>query len=117
MSSEYKIFRSTIFILVLVVLNFVILISNGIWYCVWFIVSILCLALIFINERKDVIKMLSKPYNIRFSRNAIFLIAFLIAYKNHYQMSREVDYILIAVFQLLNVVLFTLIYGIKKKAI
>lgn len=118
-SKEYNFFRLTVFILTVLVFNFAILISDGIMYFIWFGISILSLVSVFLFEKETVIDLLTKPSKIRISRRIIFLLAFIIAYKNHYhyQLIEEVGYFIIALLQITNVILFIVVFCLEKRKI
>lgn len=115
MSKEYIAYRYLLMIYVVLVANVAVLIATGFSYYLWFFSSILVLIIFSIIERGKIINLLGSIRDYQISKNCIYLIPFLITYPRHYQLSREVDYIFVALFQLLNVVLFFLVYGIEKK--
>ena len=116
-SKEYIFLRLVILILIVLVFNSAILISDGVMYILWFSLSILTIMTAFIFERKDIINLLKKPNEIKISRKAIFLLAFLLTYREHYhyQALKDFGYFIIALLQLLNITLFTLVFCIERK--
>ena len=118
-SKEYNFFRLTVFVLVVLIFNSAILISDGIMYIIWFVISILSLVSVFIIEGKDIISLLKQPSEIKISRKAIFLLAFLLTYRDHYhyQALKDIGYFIIALLQLLNFTLFVLVFCIERKVV
>ena len=116
-NKEYNFLRLSIFILIVLVFNSVILISDGIMYIIWFIISILSLMGIFIYERNDIINLLKNPSEIKISRKAFFLLAFLLTYQDHYhyQALKDIGYFIIAFLQFINITLFILVFCFEKK--
>ncbi len=116
-SKEYNFFRLVLLVIIVLVFNSAILISDGIMYIIWFSLSILSLSSVFVYERKDIIKLLKKPSEIKISRKTIFLFAFLLTYRDHYhyQALKDFGYFIIAFLQLLNIILFVLVFCFEKK--
>ena len=116
-SKEYIFFRLVVLILIVLVFNTAILISDGIMYFLWFSLSILSLVIALILERKSIIILLKNPNQIKVSRKAIFLLAFLFTYREHYhyQALKDFGYFIIVLLQLINIILFTLVFCIERK--
>jgi hypothetical protein len=116
MSKEYKSYRFFIMIYVLVIGNFALLISEGANYYIWFLTSITLLGTLLIWESKKIYGLIKHPSQYKLSRESIFLLVFIIAYPRHYQEYRHLDYTYILILQVINVLLFIMIYCIKYKS-
>ncbi len=117
MSKEYKAYRFLIMIYVLIVANFAILIAEGVNYYIWFCSSVALLIVLLISEKGKVLNLIKHPADYKLSRECIFLIAFIIAYPRHYQSYRHLDYGYVIALQLVNVLLFIVIFCVKKKSV
>jgi hypothetical protein len=117
MSKEYKAYRFFVMIYVLVIANFAILITEGFGYYIWFCSSIVLLSLLLIYEKDKVLNLMKHFAGYKLSRECIFLIVFVITYPRHYQLYRHLDYGYVALLQLVNVLLFILVFCVKKKSL
>lgn len=115
MSKEYKLYRVLAMIYVLIINNIMLFIFEGFNYYLWFLSSILMQAVLLLNERIKMYRLLKWPGNFTISREWIFLIVFLISYPKHYQSYRHLNYFLVAMLQIVNVMFFTLLFCIKDK--
>ena len=115
MNKEYKFFRFFTLILVILGLNFAVLVSKETAYYYWFLLSIILLSILLIKERSKFWELLSKPSLFKISINSNFLLAFLFTYSKHYQVYRHLNYVYVIILQILNVILFTLVFCIEKR--
>jgi hypothetical protein len=117
MSKEYQGYRFFILIYVLVIANFAVLITESTAYYLWFSSSLVLLSGFLIIGRSKCKAVLTYPFKYKFSRAAVFLIAFIITYPRHYQLFRHLDYTYVAIFQSINVLFFTAVFCIKRKSL
>jgi len=115
MSKEYRFYRSLAMLYLVFIANFALLISEGINYYIWFCSSLVILIIFSILEKEKLLKMIKFPKELTLSRQWIYLIPFIIAFPRHYQSYRHVDYIYVGIFQLIYIVLFFIVFCVKRK--
>ena len=117
MSKEYKAYRFFVMVYVLLIANFAVGISDGISYYLWFCSSITFLSVLLIKEKDKLLDLIKHPAVYTFSGESIYLLAFLISYPRHYQLSRHLDYGYVVLLQLINVLLFIAIFCVKRRSV
>lgn len=117
MSKEYKAYRFFVMIYVLVIANFAILLAEGVFYYIWFFSSIVLLSVLLIYERDRFLNLKKHSAGYKLSRESIFLIVFVITYPRHFQLYRNLDYRYVGLLQLINVLLFIIVFCVKKKSL
>ena len=115
MSKEYKLYRVLTMIYVLTIGNILLFIFEGLSYYLCFLSSIILLFTLLINERMKVYNLIKWPKHFKISREWIYLLVFFICYYRHYQPYRHLNYAFVAILQLMNVLLFVLLFCVKEK--
>ena len=115
MTKEYKTYRYLV-MLIEVIIAVALLIAEGVNYYIWFCSSIGILTVLLIYERDKLLNLIKHPEEYKFSRESIYLLVFIYSYPKHYQPYRHVDYTYVLLLQLINVLLFIIIFCVKKKA-
>ncbi len=117
MSKEYKAYRFFVMMYVLVIANFAVLLSERTSYYIWFGSSILLLFGLLIYEKGKLLDLMRHSTTYKLSQHSIFLIAFIITYPRHYQQYRHLDYGYVVLLQIVNVLLFAIVFCVKKKSL
>lgn len=115
MTKEYKIYRFLVMIYVVFIANFAVLYAEGVNYYIWFCSSIGILTILLIYERDKLLNLIKHPTEYKFSRESIYLLIFIYSYPEHYQLFRHIDYAYVVLLQLINVLLFIIIFCVKKR--
>jgi len=115
MSKEYKMYRFFILIYVILIANFAVTISEGTSFYIWFCSSIFLLLILTIYEFEKIKDLFSNSSDYKIAREAIYLIFFIIAYPRHYQLSRGSNQEYVILLQLINILLFILVFCFEKK--
>lgn len=112
MNKELITFRFFCHIFLLLIVNTALLVSTGYTFYIWFSISILILSVLLFLDRHKFSKIFAIKKKVSLTRNTIYLLAFLVSYPNHYQYFRDLNYPIVFFFQILNIILFVLVYCI-----
>ena len=115
MSKEQKLYRILIMIYVLIIANILLFVLEGVGYYLWFLSSILLLGLLLISERNKIFALIKSPKRFKISSGLIYLLVFFLSYPRHYQSYRHLNYALVVILQVINVIFFFLLFCIKEK--
>lgn len=115
MSKEYQFYKKAILVYIIIIANGGVLLSEGFYYYIWFLSSIITLSILLIYEREKLLDLIKHPTEYKFSRESIYLLVFVFTYPRHYQFYRNLDYGFVAPLQLINVLLFIIVFCVKKR--